>query len=110
MTIKYDAAKIAEIKELYKPLLQDGSQLVTILFNYIDELEKKVDGLKITDTKEINHTEILALLKDIEWGGSCMSYGYHCPSCSASESYGGANETHNDDCKLKKIIDEMEGK
>ena len=45
------------------------------------------------------------LLLEIQWGGSCMSYGSHCPSCHAFLYDGGPDELpHAADCALVAVL------
>lgn len=55
---------------------------------------------------EVMAPSVEALL-EVEWGGSCASYGLHCPCCRADPEYSAMEidraasiANHKDDCKL----------
>jgi hypothetical protein len=43
--------------------------------------------------------DIVRMLEDVEWGGSCADYGEHCPSCHVYPFLTGS-EVHAPDCAL----------
>jgi hypothetical protein len=45
--------------------------------------------------------ELVRALLAAEWGGSCMSYGTHCPACHEYPwDNGGRGEVHKPDCVI----------
>jgi hypothetical protein len=67
----------------------DGSGLAAdeALLTTIPALEARVAKLE-------------ALLRKVEWGGSCMAYGSNCPSCHATAHDVAPYNTHDEGCEL----------
>jgi hypothetical protein len=80
--------------------LVESGELTTSLASFDEDHARPGGGLLAHDRCELAAAapDMARVLLAIEWGGHCMSYGHHCPSCGAYPCDG--EKGHKPDCAL----------